>query len=110
MHWNPKSPLKKILKNYNLTSAGIWVAFLFRCPPATELLVVQKPHLDEVVEGPRGAPRFLPLLGRHLDPFLRITLRHFFCTKGFELDLGGLVMQRKMKEGGSKGCWFATAG
>ena len=103
MNWQPKSPLEKIFKNDILTSSGIWVTFPFWCPTAAELLVVQKPHLDEVIKGPRGAPRFLPFLGPHLGPFLRVALRHFFCAESFELGLEGLVVMRKTKAGGSKG-------
>jgi len=38
---NPKSPLEKIFKNYDLTGTGVGVAFPFRRPPAAELLVVK---------------------------------------------------------------------
>jgi len=68
MNWNPKSPLKIIFKNYNLTSTRVGVTLPFRCSPVAELLIVYKPHLDEVVEGPCVAPRLLPLLGHHLSP------------------------------------------
>ena len=70
MNGNPKSPFEVILKNYDLTNAGVGVTLSLWCPPAAELLVVQKPHSDDVVEGPRGAPRLLPLFGHHLGPFL----------------------------------------
>ena len=70
MNGNPKSPFEVILKNYDLTGAGVGVTLPLWCPPAAELLVVQKPHSDEVVEGPRGAPRLLRLFSHHLGPFL----------------------------------------
>jgi len=38
---NPKAPLEKIFKNYNLTGTGVGLAFPFRRPPAAELLVVK---------------------------------------------------------------------
>ena len=85
MNRNPKSPLEKIFKNNNLTGSGIWITFSFRCPPTAEFLVVQKPHLDEVVEGPRGASGFFPLLGHHLGPFLQVALCHFYYAESFEL-------------------------
>jgi len=88
MNGNPKSPLEKIFKNYDLTGARVGVVFPFRCSPAAELLIVQKSHLDEVVEGSCVAPGFLPFLGHHLDPLLGITLRHFFLVEGFELGFG----------------------
>jgi len=85
MNWNPKSPLEIILEDYNLTNAGIGVPHSFQCPPAAELLIVQEPHLDEVVEGPRVAPRFLPLLGHHIGPLLCVALRHFSFAESFGL-------------------------
>ena len=97
MDRHPKPLLEKIVKNNDLTSAGIRVTLPFRCSPAAKLLVVQKPHLDEVIEGPRGALRFLPLLGHHFGPLLRVTLSHFFCVESFELGLVGSVVMRKTK-------------
>jgi len=35
---------------------------------------MQQPHLDEVVEGPSGAPGLLPFFGHHLGPLLGVTL------------------------------------
>ena len=87
MDRHPKPPLEKIFKNNNLTSTGIRVTLPFWRPRAAKLLVMQKSHLDEVIEGPRGAPGFLPLLGHHVGPFLRVALRHFLCAKNFELGL-----------------------
>jgi len=106
MNRHPKSPLEKFFKNHNLTSTGIGVALSFRCSPAAELLVVQKPHLNEVVEGPLVAPRFLPFLGHHLGPVLCVALRHFFFAETFELGLKGLRVLRKTMAR----CLFATAG
>ena len=87
MNGNPKSPFEEIIKDYNLTDAGVGVALPIWRPPAAEFLVVQQSHSDEVVEGPRAAPRFFPLLGHHLGPLLRVALRHFFCAESFELGL-----------------------
>ena len=42
---------------------------------------MQKPHLDEVVERPGGAPGFLPFFGHRLSPLLRVALAHFLCKK-----------------------------
>ena len=77
MNGNPESPFKVFFKNYDLTGAGVGVTLSLWCPPVAELLVVQKSHSDDVVEGPRGDPRFLPLFCHHLGPFLRIALRHY---------------------------------
>ena len=46
MNKNPKSPFEVILKDYNLTGAGVGVTLSLWCPPAAELLVVQEPHSD----------------------------------------------------------------
>ena len=40
MDGNPKTPLEEILKNNNLTGAGVGVALPLWCPPAAELLVM----------------------------------------------------------------------
>ena len=56
MNGNPKSPFEEIIKDYNLTDAGVGVALPIWRPPAAEFLVVQQSHSDEVVEGPRAAP------------------------------------------------------
>ena len=58
MNRHPKPPLEKIFKNNDLTSSGIRVTLPFWLPPAAKLLVMQKPHLGEVIEGPRGALGF----------------------------------------------------
>jgi len=122
MNGNPKSPFEIILNDYDLTGAGVRVTLSFWCPPAVELLVVQKPHSDEVVEGPRGAPRFLPLFCHHLGPFLQIALRHLHSRASFELGVECLGMLRTVMAGGSSGkgkrlvcnCWVknraATSG
>jgi len=102
MNRHPKSPLEKIFKNNDLTSSGIQVTLPFWCPPAAKLLVVQKPHLDEVIEGPRGALGFLPLLGHHLSPFLRVTLRYSYCAKSFELGVEWLKVLRRAIAGGRR--------
>jgi len=70
MNGNPKSPFEVIIKDYDLTGAGVGVTLSLWCPPAAELLVVQEPHSDEVVERPRGAPKLFPLLRHHLGPLL----------------------------------------
>ena len=85
MNGNPKSPFEVIIKDYDLTGAGVGVTLSLWCPPAAELLVVQEPHSDEVVEGPRVAPRLFPLFGHHLGPLLRIALCHCRSRKSFEL-------------------------
>ena len=122
VNWNTKSPLEIIFKYYNLTSARVGITLSFRCSPATELLIVQKTHLDEVVEGPRVAPRFLPLLGHHLGPLLCVALRHFSFAESFGLGSKGLRVLGTMMGGGSCGkgrrlvcnCWVkdmdATSG
>ena len=46
---------------------------------------MQTPNSDEVVEGPHGAPRLLPLFGHHLGPFLRIALHHCRSRRSIEL-------------------------
>ena len=76
MDRNPKTPLKEIFENNNLTGMGVGVAFPFRRPPAAEFFVMQQTHLDEVVEGPHAAPGLFPLLRHQIGPFLRVTLRH----------------------------------
>jgi len=38
---NPKAPLEKIFKYYDLTDTGVGVALPFRRPPAAELLAVK---------------------------------------------------------------------
>jgi len=38
---NPKAPLEKIFKNYNLTGTRVGVALPFRRPPAIEFLTVK---------------------------------------------------------------------
>jgi len=103
MNGNPKSPFEITLKNYDLTGAGVGVTLSFWCPPAAELLVVEKPHSDEVVEGPRGAPRFLPLFFHHLGPFLRIALRHLHSRASFELGVECFGVLRMAMAGGSSG-------
>ena len=70
MDRNPKAPLEEIFKNDNLTGTGVGVAFTFWRPPAAELLVIKQTHSDEVIEGPRATPGFLPLLRDQLGPFL----------------------------------------
>ena len=40
MNGNSKSPFEVILKNYNLTGAGVGVTLSLWCPLAAELLVV----------------------------------------------------------------------
>jgi len=85
MNGNPKSPFEVILKDYDLTGAGVGVTLSLWCPPGAELLVVQESHSDEVVEGPRVAPRLFPLFGHHLGPLFRIALRHYRRRKSFEL-------------------------
>ena len=101
MNGNPKSRFEIILKDYDLTGAGVRVTLSFWCPPAAEFLVVQKPHSDEVVEVPRGAPRLLPLFGHRIGPFLRITLRHCRSRTSFELGVEHLGVLRTVKAGGS---------
>ena len=103
MNGNPKSPFEVILKDYDLTGAGVGETLSIRRPPAAELLVVQKPHSDEVVEGPRGAPRLLPLFGHHLGPLLQITLRHRSSRASFELGVERLGALTMVKAGGSSG-------
>ena len=76
MDRNSKAPLEKILKNHDLTDTRVGVALPFRRPPAAELLAVQQPHADEVVEGPRATPGRLSLFRHQLGPFLGVTLRH----------------------------------
>ena len=99
MNWNPKSPLEKIFKNYNLTSARVGVTRPFRCSPAAELLIMQESHPDEVIEGPRAAPRLLPLFGHHLGPLLCIALCHFLLAEGFDLGIEGWKVLREMNVG-----------
>ena len=55
MNGNPKTPFEEIFKDYILTGAGVGVALPIWRPLATEFLVVQQSHSDEVVEGPRAA-------------------------------------------------------
>ena len=88
MNWNPKPPLEKIFRNYDLTDVRVGVAFPFRCSLAAELLIVQESHLDEVIEGSCVAPGLLPFLGHHLGPFLGVALRHFLLVETFELGFG----------------------
>ena len=88
MNRNPKSPLEKIFKNYDLTSARVGVAFPFRCSPASELLIVQESHLDKVVEGSGVASGLLPFLGHYFGPLLGVALRHFLLLESFELSFG----------------------
>ena len=99
MNWHPKAPLKEIFENYDLTGPGIWVAFSLRRPPASKLLVMQQPHLNEVVEGSGGALGLLPFFHHHLGPLLGVALGHF-CTRKLELDLVYLEAMRKTKAGG----------
>jgi len=115
MNRHPKSPLEKIFKNNDLTSSRIQVTLPFLRPPATKLLVVQKPHLDEVIEGPHGALGFFPLLGHRLDPFLRVTLRHSYCAESFELGVEWLKVLRRAIAGGRRqdmvcNCWVKNKG
>jgi len=111
MNRHPKSPLEKIFKNNDLTSSGIRVTLPFWCPPAAKLLVVQKPHLDEVIEGPHGAPGFFPLLGHHLGPFLRVTLRHFYYVESFEQGVEWLrVLRKTTVEGRRQGAGMRLLG
>ena len=79
MNWHPKTPFEEILKYYDLSGLRIWVAFSLWRPPAAKLLVMQQPHLDEVIEGPSGAPGLLPFFGHHLGPLLGVALSHFLC-------------------------------
>jgi len=76
MDRNPKTPLEKIFKNNDLTSTRVGITLPFRRPLAAELLAVQQPHADEVVERPGAASGFFPLLRHQLTPFLRVALRH----------------------------------
>jgi len=81
MNRHPKAPLEEILKNYDLTNSGIRITFSLRRPPTAKLLVVQYPHLDEVVEGPGGAPGLLPFFCHHLGPLFGVALGHFLCKE-----------------------------
>jgi len=97
MNGNPKSPLEKILENYDLTGARVRVAFPFRCSLAFEFLIMQESLLDEVVEGSCVAPGFLPFLGHHLGPLLGIALRHF---NSWKVSSSVLRFEGAEKEGG----------
>jgi len=56
VHWNPKTPLKEILENHNLTWLWIGVAFSFRRAPSHECLVMEHSHGDKVFDGLIIAP------------------------------------------------------
>jgi hypothetical protein len=51
MNRNPKSPLEEILEYNDLTGLGIREAFQVRRSPASELLVMEHPQADELVDG-----------------------------------------------------------
>ena len=51
---------------YDLIGPRGGEAFSHRCSTATEFLVVQYSHLDELVDGLRGGLGFPPFLGHHL--------------------------------------------
>ena len=104
---NPKPPLEKIFKNYDLTRTRVGVAFPFRCSPAAELLIVQQPHSNEVVEGSRAAPGFFHSLA---------IISALFFESLFTIDALGRTLNWVLKMamvGGSSGkgrrfvskCW-----
>ena len=94
VHRHPKTPLKEIFKNYDLTGLGVWIAFSLWRPPAAELLVVQQPHLEKVVEGSGCALGLLPFLCHHFGPLLGVARGHFAQEK-LEPDLAHLERARK---------------
>jgi len=97
MNGNPKTPLKEILEDNNLTGVGVGVALPLRRPPSSEFLIVQKPLFDKVVEGSCVAPGLLPFPGHHLGPLLGIALRHFGSWK---ISSSVLRFQGEGKDGG----------
>jgi hypothetical protein len=51
MNRNPKSPLKEIFEYNDVIGLGIGEAFRVRCSLASELLVMEHPQADELVDG-----------------------------------------------------------
>ena len=91
MNRNPESLLEEILKHYDLTWAGIWVAFASRHVPSIELLVVDHSNGDEIVDGVRVASRLAPFLRHDLCPLPRVALGHSSLAFGY-----GLIGRRRV--------------
>ena len=51
VYGNPKTPLKEVFENHDLTWLWIGVPLALWCTPSYELLVVEYPHGDEVFNG-----------------------------------------------------------
>ena len=77
----PETPLKKVFKYNNLTISWIWQAFPRWCRPVAELLIVQIPHFDKLIDGFCSGFRFLPLLRHHLRSFLCVAHGHWIVVK-----------------------------
>jgi len=97
MNGNPKTPLKEIIEDNNLTGAGVGVALPLWRSPSSDFLIMQKPLSDEVVEGSCVALGLLPFLGHHLSSLLRIALSHFGSWK---LSSSALRFKGGGKDGG----------
>ena len=91
MYWNPKTPLKEVFEHHDLTWLRIGVPFALRCTPSCELLIVEYPHGDEVLNGLLVASRFPPLL-RHDSCFLlSVTFHHESSLADERQNYGGLI-------------------